>query len=253
MIAELNDIKMNYEEYGQGKPVVLLHGLALDSSTWDEVVKLYSDQARFIVPDLRGHGKTNTGDVNGSIEQYADDLFAFVNFMRLESFTLVGHSMGGYIALVFAEKYPQRLKSLVMVTSNARSDTPEKRELRFEEAELALESGMHAIADPMVQKLTTQPGIRQQVIPIIENNDPRGFANVQHAIASRTNRLDQLKNLDIPLLAIAGSDDLLMKPEVTFEMAEASRSGKALVLPRIGHLPMLEEPLALGALIVNML
>jgi pimeloyl-ACP methyl ester carboxylesterase len=253
MIAELNDIKMNYEEYGQGKPVVLLHGLALDSSTWDEVVKLYSDQARFIVPDLRGHGKTNTGDVNGSIEQYADDLFAFVNFMRLESFTLVGHSMGGYIALVFAEKYSEKLDGLVMVTSNASSDLPEKQELRFAEIERALKGGMIAVAEPMAKRLTRSSDILHQIIPIMEKTDLAGFANAERAIASRKNGLNLIKALDIPLLAIAGSDDQLRKPDVAYEMAEASRFGKVVVLPGVGHLPMLEEPLALGALIVNML
>lgn len=253
MIAKLNDISVNYEEYGQGKPVVLLHGLALDGSIWNEVVRLYSDQARFIVPDLRGHGKTNTGDANGSLEQLADDLFALVNYLQLDKFILAGHSMGGYVSLVFAEKYPERLDGLIMVTSNARSDPPEKQAARFSEAELAIRSGMVALAETMVQKFTSPDEIRQHVLPIIENTDPRGFANAQHAIGSRKNQLTVLGNLVLPVLAIAGSDDQLMKPEVAYEMAQASRSGSVVVLPGVGHLPMLEEPLALGALIVSML
>lgn len=253
MIADLNGIRIHYEEYGQGKPVVILHGLALDGSIWDEVVRLYSDQARFIVPDLRGHGKTNTGDANESLEQFADDLLTLVNHLQLEHFTLVGHSMGGYISLVVAEKYPERLDGLVMVTSNARSDSSEKREARFTEAELANQSGMGAIAETMAQKLTTRTELRQRIIPTIRNTDPQGFANVQYAIASRRNQLGLLQKQEIPLLAIAGSDDQLMKPEVVFEMAQAGKYGKAVVLPGVGHLPMLEEPLALGALIVSML
>lgn len=253
MLARLNDISINYEEHGQGKPVVLLHGLALDGSIWDEVVRLFSNQARFIVPDLRGHGKTNTGESNGSLEQFAYDLLALVNHLQLERFTLVGHSMGGYISLVVAEKYPGRLDGLVMVTSNARSDSSEKREARFTEAELANQSGMGTIAETMAQKLTIRAELRQQIIPTIRNTDPRGFANVQHAIGSRKNQLSVLGNLDCSVLAIAGSDDQLMKPEVAFEMAQAGNYGKAVVLPGVGHLPMLEEPLATGALIVSML
>lgn len=253
MFAKLNGINLFYEEQGQGEPVVLLHGLALDGSIWTEMVSLYADQARFIVPDLRGHGKTETGDANGSLEQFADDLAALVDHLRLQHFTLVGHSMGGYISLVFAEKYPEMLDGVVMVTSNARSDNPEKREARFAEADLALKTGMSVVVEPMAQKLTTPTELRQQVIPLIQGTDPRGFANVQRAIASRKNRLKLVKNMTTPFLAIAGSDDQLMKPEVAYEMVQASIAGSVVVLPGVGHLPMLEEPLALGALIVSVL
>ena len=253
MFAKLNGINLFYEEQGQGEPVVLLHGLALDGSIWTEMVSLYADQARFIVPDLRGHGKTETGDANGSLEQFADDLAALVDHLRLQHFTLVGHSMGGYISLVFAEKYPEMLDGLVMVTSNARSDNPEKQEARFAEADLALKTGMSVIAEPMAQKLTATTELRQQVIPIIQRTDPGGFANVQRAIASRRNQLVFLEKMTTLFLAIAGSEDQLMKPEVAHEMAQASISGNVVVLPGVGHLPMLEEPLALGALIVGAL
>lgn len=253
MFAKLNHIHMYFEEQGQGKPVILLHGLALDGSIWSDVVNLFDDQAHFVVPDLRGHGRTETGNSNGSLEQFADDLLALADHLELEKFTLVGHSMGGYVSLKFAEKYPERLEGLVMVTSNARSDTPEKREARFAEADLVIGSGMAAIAETMVQKLTTLTEFRQKVVPIINNTDPNGFFNVQHAIASRKNQLNLLGNLSIPVLAIAGSEDQLMKSEVAYEMARASKLGSVVVLPGIGHLPMLEEPLALGSLIVSVL
>ncbi len=252
MIVNFDDIDIHFKDHGEGKPVVLLHGLALDGSIWNEVVKLYADQARFIVPDLRGHGKTSIGNANGSLEQFADDLFAMVNSLGLEKFTLVGHSMGGYIALAFAKKYPEKLEGLVMVTSNAQSDTPEKQESRLTEARLAMQSGMVAVAAPMAQELTRSNEIMHQVTPILERTPPTGFANVQRAIASRNNNLELLKGLNIPMLAIAGGEDQLMKAEVSYEMVEASRLGSVVVLPGVGHLPMLEAPLAIGALIVSM-
>ena len=106
MFAKLNHVHMYFEEQGQGKPVILLHGLALDGSIWSDVVNLFDDQAHFVVPDLRGHGRTETGNSNGSLEQFADDLLALADHLELEKFTLVGHSMGGYVSLKFAEKYP---------------------------------------------------------------------------------------------------------------------------------------------------
>ena len=253
MLAKLRDIDLYYEMHGQGKPVVLLHGLTLDGSTWNEVVDLFSDQAQFIVPDLRGHGKTSSGEADGSLEQFADDLFALINHLQLGKITLVGHSLGGYIALAFAEKYQEKLEALIMVTSNALSDSPEKIELRLAEIDKAMQYGMAAVAEPMAQKLTNSVEKVKQIIPIMEKTTVTGFANSEKAISSRKNQLELIKHLEIPLLAIAGSEDQLRKPAVTLEMAEASRFGRAVVLPGVGHLPMLEEPLALGALIVSML
>ncbi|MEL7627261.1 MAG: alpha/beta hydrolase [Anaerolineaceae bacterium] len=252
MILKLHDIDLYFEDLGKGNPVVLLHGLALNGSIWNEVVKRYRIQARFIVPDLRGHGETETGQATGDLDQFADDIFALVNFLQLERFTLVGHSMGGYIALAFASKHPEMLDALIMVTSNASSDSPEKQETRLKEVRLAEESGMALIAMNMAEKLTKSDEIRQRILPILEKTPPEGFANVQRAIASRSSRFDLLHQLDVPLLAIAGSEDQMMKIESSYDMVSAARHGRAVVLPGVGHMPMLEVPLALGALIVSM-
>ena len=253
MILHLNDIEFYYEVYGEGAPVVLLHGLALDGSIWKEVANLYSDQARFILPDLRGHGRSGIGRADGSIEQFADDLIKLADHLGVEQFTLVGHSMGGYIALAFAQRHPKRLNGLIMVTSNARTDTPEKKKSRLIEADETLIVGSSTLAESMAPKLSKSTEIQRLTYQILKKTDPEGIANVQRAIAQRPNRLEVIKNLELPFLAVAGKDDQLMQPEAAYEMAEVSKSGKAVVLPGVGHMPMLEAPTALGALIVSML
>ena len=249
----LDDINCFYQIHGQGNPVILLHGLALDGRIWLEIAKLYGDQAQFIIPDLRGHGKTEIGQANGSLEQIAFDLLKLADHLQLDRFTLGGHSMGGYIALAIAEKYPERLDGLIMITSNARADAPEKKESRLMEAEQALRHGSRFIAESMAPKLSNSANIQQLSYEIIEKTSPEGFANVQRAIAARANRINILRELPVPLLAIAGMEDQLMKPEVALEMAEASCTGKSVILPGVGHMPMLEAPHTLGALIVSTL
>jgi len=252
MKLQLDDMSLTYQTHGEGKPVMLLHGLALDSSIWLDIAKLYGDQAQFIMPDLRGHGKTEIGQANGSLEQFATDILRLADHLQLDRFTLGGHSMGGYIALAIAEKYPDRLDGLIMITSNARADAPEKRKSRLQEAEQALKLGSRSIAESMAPKLSNSANIQQLSYEIIEKTSPEGFANVQRAIAARPNRLNVLRNLPVPLLAIAGMEDQLMKPEVALEMVEASDTGKSVILPGVGHMPMLEAPHTLGALIVSM-
>lgn len=253
MILHLNDIEFYYEVYGEGAPVVLLHGLALDGSIWKEVANLYGDQARFILPDLRGHGRSGIGRADGSIEQFADDLVRLADHLGIERFTLAGHSMGGYISLAFAERHPQRLAGLIMVTSNARADTPEKKKMRLLEADETLIVGSSTLAESLAQKLSKSAEIQRLTYQILRKTDPEGIVNVQRAIAQRPNRLEVIRNLEVPFLAVAGKDDQIVEPEAAIEMADASRKGKAVVLPGVGHMPMLEAPTALGALIISML
>ncbi|HSN93455.1 MAG TPA: alpha/beta fold hydrolase, partial [Anaerolineaceae bacterium] len=121
-----SDLDMVFTESGEGLPIVLLHGLALDKSIWSPMVAAYASQALFITPDLRGHGKSAVGQADGTLGQIADDLLALLNALDLRRVCLLGHSMGGYIALEFATRYPERLASLVLLTSNVRADSPEK-------------------------------------------------------------------------------------------------------------------------------
>lgn len=253
MKAKVNGIEMYFEIHGEGKPIVLLHGLALDHSIWKEVVNTYSDQAKFIAPDLRGHGNSETGDGDGRIEQFADDVLALIDHLDIEKVSLAGHSMGGYISLAFAEKYPERVENLIMVTSNARADDEEKHKNRLADADKVLNVGSVIVAEGLAPKLSKDLEIQRLSFDIIANTAPEGVSNVLRAIAFRPARLNVLEKLDAHVLAIAGDEDQLMKPELAMEMAQRAKNGKAVVLPGVGHMPMLEAPLALGALLVSVL
>ena len=255
MIAHLENLDMFYEIRGSGKPVYLLHGLALDHSIWLEMAEYYADQAQFIIPDLRGHGHTPLGNADGSIEQFARDALQLADHLGHEQFILAGHSMGGYIALALAETQPERLAGLVLVTSNARADTPEKRESRLEEVSRVMVEGMQNIGKTLIQRMMPEGEFIQpdeHMCDVVLNSPSAGFSNVQTAIANRPNRLDVVRTLTCPVLAIAGSKDQLMPVEIALEAAEHARQGRKVCLPGVGHLPMLEVPFTLGALLVSM-
>ncbi len=251
MIAVIDDINMNYKVDGTGKDIFLLHGLALDHSIWDEVVRFYGDQARFIRPDLRGHGLTNLGSAEGSLEQFASDILKLADYLKIEKFTLAGHSMGGYTSLAFAEKYAERLNALIMVTSNAQEDDSERKQNRLVDAEQVIKVGSQYAAEKMAPKLSWEKDVQKTCFELISGTSPEGIANVQKAIGSRRNRLDVIADLEVPFLAIAGKEDQLRPPAVAYEMVEKAKDGKIVVLPGVGHMPMLEAPLTLGALLLT--
>ena len=255
MIAHLNDLEMFYEIRGSGKPIYLLHGLALDHSIWLEMADYYADQAQFVIPDLRGHGCTPLGKADAKLEQFANDVLQLADHLGHNQFVLGGHSMGGYIALALAEAYPERLAGLAMVTSNARADSPEKRESRLEEAERALVEGTQSIGSNLIQRMMPDGEFAQpdeHMCEVIMNSSSEGFANVQTAIANRPNRLAVVSSLNCPVLAIAGGKDQLMPVEIALEAAGSALQGRKVCLPGVGHMPMIEVPYTLGALLVGM-
>ena len=255
MFAHLNDLDMHYEIRGSGKPIFLLHGLALDHSIWLEMADYFGDQAQFIIPDLRGHGCTPLGNADGTLEQLAKDVLLLAVHLGHEKFTLTGHSMGGYIALALAEMHPERLAGLAMVTSNARADSPEKRESRLEEAKRALLEGTQSIGNTLIQRMMpvgefAQPD--EHMCEVVLNSSAEGFANVQNAIANRPNRLAVVKSLTCPVLAIAGGKDQILPVEIALEPGKNASNGRAVCLPGVGHIPMIEVPFTLGALLVSL-
>ncbi len=255
MIAHLNDHEMFYEIRGSGKPIFLLHGLALDHSIWLEMADYYADQAQFIIPDLRGHGHTPLGDADATLEQFARDVICLADHLGHKEFTLAGHSMGGYVALALAEMHPDRLAGLALVTSNARADSPEKREGRLGDARSVLIEGTERIANTLIQRLMPDGELAQpdeHLCEIVLNTSPEGFANVLTAIANRPNRLAVVQTLSCPVLTIAGDKDQILPVEVTLEPAGYARDGRRVFLPGVGHMPMIEVPLTLGALLVSM-
>ena len=255
MIAHLDDIDMFYEIRGSGKPIYLLHGLALDHSIWLEMADYYADQTQFIIPDLRGHGCTPLGNADASLEQLANDVIQLADSLGHQKFILAGHSLGGYIALALAAAHPERLAGLVTVTSHARADSPDKLESRFEQVRQARLEGIKSMSDNLIERMmpegeSAQPD--EHMCEVVSNSSAEGFANVQLAMAKRPDRLLMLRSLSCPVLAIAGGKDRILPKEIAFEVAENARQGRAVCLPEVGHLPMLEVPYTLGALLVSM-
>ncbi|WP_227133449.1 alpha/beta fold hydrolase [Halorubellus salinus] len=116
--VELNGLETYYEEYGEGHPVVVLHGAGVDHQVWAEQLRPLADQCRVLLYDLRGHGRTETAATETfTMDQYVDDLGAFLDELDLDSPTVLGHSFGGMIGYRFAADSPDRLSGLVTVGS----------------------------------------------------------------------------------------------------------------------------------------
>ena len=119
--------KISFTDQGKGTAVVLLHGFLENKTMWDKYVSALSKYHRVITIDLLGHGETECLGYIHTMEDQADMIFAVLISLRIRKIVLVGHSMGGYVALAFAELYPDNVKGLFLLNSTSRADSDERK------------------------------------------------------------------------------------------------------------------------------
>src|SRR3982075_2316880 len=120
--AEVNGINLYYETHGSGRPLVLLHGGLGSGEMFGPVLPVLAERHQVITPDLQGHGRTADIDRPIDVRLLAGDIAALIDHLGLEKPDLVGYSLGGGVALHTAAKYPAKVRRLVALSANTRSD-----------------------------------------------------------------------------------------------------------------------------------
>jgi pimeloyl-ACP methyl ester carboxylesterase len=126
-IIHYKNTKISYTDHGKGTAIVLLHGFLENQSMWNAFVPEFSKKNRVITIDLLGHGQTECLGYVHSMEDQADMVHGVLHELKIRKAVLVGHSMGGYVALAFAELYPDAMKGLVLLNSTSRADSDERK------------------------------------------------------------------------------------------------------------------------------
>lgn len=121
------NINLSYSETGKGTAIVLLHGFLENSTMWDFYVTEFSKKYRVITIDLLGHGQTECLGYVHTMEDMADAVHAVLHELRIRKAIFMGHSMGGYVALAFAELYPDMIKGILLQNSTSRADSDERK------------------------------------------------------------------------------------------------------------------------------
>jgi pimeloyl-ACP methyl ester carboxylesterase len=122
--------KISYSDSGKGTAVVLLHGFLENQSMWNAFVPQLSQKNRVITIDLLGHGASDSLGYVHTMEENGDMVQQVLSHLRIRKAVFVGHSMGGYVALAFAERHPTKMKGLVLLNSTAKEDSPERKQNR---------------------------------------------------------------------------------------------------------------------------
>jgi 3-oxoadipate enol-lactonase len=250
MIALLpGGLELAYDEAGSGTPLLLVHGWPLDRSMWRGQLGGLATHARVLAPDLRGFGGSSVR-APFSIDQYADDLAAFLDALGLAQAVVCGLSMGGYIAFSILRRHRERVRALILADTRATADTDEGRENRRKAIGLIEQEGMQALAarqlPSMVGRSTLErrPELAESVRHMMASLSPEGVIGAARAMADRPDSTPLLSSIEVPTLVVGGAEDGITPPDVLRAMAAEIPGSRVEILEQAGHLSPLERPAA---------
>ncbi len=228
--------------------LLLIHGFPQDHRLWAPQVQALADVADIIAPDLRGFGDGKGVPTVMSMDDYASDLKALLDERKVERVVLCGLSMGGYVALAFLARWPERVQALILCNTRSNADTEEGRQARLETARNAFDKGVPVIARGMVPKVLSgktqreRPELVASVEAMMAQQSPDAVAAASRGMAERVDRTPMLGSIDVPVLIITGAHDELMPLATSTAMHAAIPHSRLVVLPGAAHLSNMEAP-----------
>jgi pimeloyl-ACP methyl ester carboxylesterase len=248
---EFKNKKMFYRLEGKGKPVVLIHGFAEDGNVWNEQIDALKENYLLVIPDLPGSGSSEMLEGTATIENYAEVVKAMIAEVILQKndhqFSLIGHSMGGYITLAFAEKYPELLNSFGLFHSSAYADSEEKITTRKKAIDFIGKNGTEAFLKTSVPNLFSEetkkekPELITHLLDIAKTISPQALIQYYEAMIARPDRTSVLKHFPKPILLIAGEFDTAVPLHTSLEQFSIPAISTVHILQHSGHMGMWEE------------
>lgn len=248
MISTVNykGTSIRFQKEGKGeKTLVLLHGFCEAIEIWGDLVRYLSKENCVISIDLLGHGKSGCLSDTHIMEEMASAVKTVLDFCKLKSCVMIGHSMGGYVALAFAELYPKYLKGIGLFHSTAYADTLEKKFERIRTIEVVRKNQAFFIREFSSKLFALKSKLKfkedyQNVSKIIAKTPLEGVTAALNGMMKRKDRSKLLRKLSIPVLFIIGKHDLIFSLEKSLEIIKFPRHSEALVLENAGHMGFIE-------------
>ncbi len=251
---------LEVDDVGQGPVVVLLHAFPLARPMWRPQREAVAARSRVLTPDLRGFGDSSGVHGTPSVEAWADDVAAMLRSLAIDTPVVVGGlSMGGYVALAFVRKYPERVRALVLADTRAEADNAEARANRDRTIALARSQPPSAVIEQMLPRLlgpstqTNRPEVAAEVRRIAGSQSPDGIVAALQALRDRPDSTPFLGAITVPTLVLVGAEDALTPPAVAATLANGIPAAQLVLLEKAGHLSNLEQPEAFNAAVLSFL
>lgn len=246
---------IHYQKQGSGETtLVLVHGFCENNTCLKRQVLFFKDHCKVIAPDLPGFGMSAV-DNAATMESMADDIHKILEFEGIENCIMLGHSMGGYVTLAFAKKYPEVLKGFGLIHSTAFEDSEERIAKRRQVSSFIEEQGLGKFIDNFIPSLFLDPQ-SESINELLEEaklSSKEGVLAAINAMMQRPNNISVLQNSNVPILFVGGeSDPIIPIKDIYYQYSLCSRA-KLLVLKNAAHMGMIEEADTLNKEIKNFL
>jgi len=254
-------MRLDFDDDGPGPVVVLLHGFPFDRTMWSHQQSTVGAIYRVIAPDLRGHGTSAAPDGIYTVDEMADDVIETLDGLHLTGPVVFGGlSMGGYLVLSIAARYPDRVKGLMLMNTRAAADSPEAAKAREVLArQVEAEGNAEAVVSTMLPRYFArstfehQPHLIARMHHQMARTPARAVAGTLRGLARRPDRTGLLPSITAPTLVLASRDDQLIPFEESEAMARSLPSARLVAIEGAGHVTPLENPKATNAAILAFL
>ena len=248
--------KIHYVEAGSGPTVILLHGLGGSSQVWQLNIAALAEKYHVVVPDQIGFGKSDKPFVNYRIRTYVDFLDQFCKQLKIERASLVGNSMGGWIAVAFTAAFPDRVDKLVLVDAAGHAPPKDFDTRAFYGLNPTTREGMKVlVAKVFYNKLfLTDAAIDQAITVRLAAGDGYTINSITESIIRGEDFLDNIvKSIKRPTLIIWGRQDGLVPLAEGEQFNKDIAGSKLVVFDQCGHMPQIEKPAEFNTAVINFL
>ncbi len=246
----VNDIELYYETHGEGVPLLLIAGLASDSQSWLPVVEGLSRHYRVIVFDNRGVGRATPQNVEISIPQMAEDCVALLKALGISSACILGHSMGGFVALECAIRHPHSISKLILAGTSAFGS--ERNKALIQDWASYLDAGMTpelwfrnifywVFSSSFFDNRESVSNAIRMMVDYPYPQTPLSFQRQVEAIQA-FNRVDSLGAVTAKTLILCGGNDLLFPPEESVNALSTIPDARVAVIEQAAHSMHVERP-----------
>lgn len=242
-VVKFKGITISYTDTGKGSAIIFLHGFLLSKAVWEPFSKEFSKTNRVITIDLLGHGNTPCLSYVHTMDEMAEAVHAVVKKLKLRKYFLVGHSMGGYVSLALAEKYPDAIRGLCLFHSTAKADSKAKQKERNRAINVVKKNASLFIngAIPRLFNTIHKPHKRgiDKALKIASSTSLQGIIAALEGMKLRLDREIVVKFAPYPVLYIVGKEDVVLKHKMLMKEAKETESA-VFMFNDVGHMGFME-------------
>jgi 3-oxoadipate enol-lactonase len=244
--------QLGYVDVGQGIPIILIHGLFLDHTAFDEQIKTFADRYRIIAIDIHGHGGSSELDRSMSLDEMAADFFDLVQQLGIEQAIWGGVSLGGMTSLRIAIRHPEAVLGLLLLNTNAGKGAEKKvPSLAGLNAPLTMRFLWHTkfLKTKVLQAglfgrttLETKPDLQQIWVEKMQPISSKSMKHAVEAVLSASSILEQLSSIAVPTIIAGGVEDTALPLAASQDIHEQISNSTLIEIPQCGHSTPIEQP-----------